>query len=426
MGNVFMVNLKVSIIIPIYNVADHLERCLDSCINQTLQDIEIICINDCSPDNSLSILKTYAEKDERIKIINFEINQGVSIARNTGIKIAKGEYIGFIDPDDYVDLNFYEKLYLKAKETDAEIVHGNLKLKRICDSKEYIICSYKKIERSAEKIYSLFHHTLAIYKSVFLQTHSLEYPSGIRRSQDLVFVTKALYFANKIEFVNDTFYHYIKREGSVSQKRKGGELQFFNEQDYNSYGIPLVFDFINETITDKEEYNHYFGFFINHLLAVATLVAPELLHDFTRKITEIWKNKKYPVNLKSDHRFIDIESLEDAEILYKQIVNYDSSYPKIELKNLENRKLYIWGAGSNGIDALSQCDNNGWQVEAFLDSNKELKEFNGYPVKLPQQVLDSSKNDFFIIISSRNFAEEIAKTCEKAGFKEGLDFWRAR
>jgi len=118
---------NVSIIVPIYNVEPYLHRCLDSLVNQTLKDIEIICINDCSPDNSLDILKEYAEKDERINIINFEKNQGVSVARNTGIEIAKGEYIGFVDSDDYVDLDFYEKLYKKARETDADMVKASLK-----------------------------------------------------------------------------------------------------------------------------------------------------------------------------------------------------------------------------------------------------------------------------------------------------------
>jgi glycosyltransferase involved in cell wall biosynthesis len=83
-------------IVPIYNVEPYLRRCLDSLVNQTLKDIEIICINDCSPDKSLIILKEYAGKDNRIKIIDFEKNQGVSVARNSGMKIAKGEYIGLL------------------------------------------------------------------------------------------------------------------------------------------------------------------------------------------------------------------------------------------------------------------------------------------------------------------------------------------
>ena len=100
--------VKVSVVIPVYNVEDYLRDCLDSIVNQTLKDIEIICINDGSTDNSLEILEHYKSKDERIKVISQE-NGGISAARNKGIDLASGDYISFIDSDDYIDNNFYEK-----------------------------------------------------------------------------------------------------------------------------------------------------------------------------------------------------------------------------------------------------------------------------------------------------------------------------
>ena len=112
---------KNSVIVPVYNVEKYLKECLDSLVNQTLQDFGIICINNGSTDGSLNILKEYAQKDKRIKIINQE-NKGLSAARNCGIEVATGEYIGFIDSDDYVDINFYENLYKRGKETDSDIV----------------------------------------------------------------------------------------------------------------------------------------------------------------------------------------------------------------------------------------------------------------------------------------------------------------
>ena len=121
-------SVKVSIIIPVYNTEKYLRKCLDSVCNQTLQDIEIICVNDCSTDDSLEILKEYASNDNRIKIINFTENKGVAIARNTAIEQAKGEYIGFVDSDDYVDLDFYEKLYNAAKSENAELVVGKTQM----------------------------------------------------------------------------------------------------------------------------------------------------------------------------------------------------------------------------------------------------------------------------------------------------------
>ena len=101
---------KVSVIIPVYNVEKYIRECLDSVVNQTLKDIEIILINDCSPDNSLNIIKEYASADNRIVVVDQE-NCGCNKTRNNIIQIAKGEYISFIDADDIIDLDYFEKLY---------------------------------------------------------------------------------------------------------------------------------------------------------------------------------------------------------------------------------------------------------------------------------------------------------------------------
>ncbi|WP_300756115.1 glycosyltransferase family 2 protein [uncultured Brachyspira sp.] len=117
--------IKVSVIIPIYNAEKYLKECLNSIINQTLKEIEIICINDCSTDSSIKILEEYAKKDNRIKIFNTEKSSGgPATGRNIGIEKSRGEYIGFIDNDDYVNENFYEELYKTAKKYDADIVNN--------------------------------------------------------------------------------------------------------------------------------------------------------------------------------------------------------------------------------------------------------------------------------------------------------------
>ncbi len=116
---------KVSVIVPVYNVEKYLEECIESLINQTLTDIEIICINDGSTDNSLKILEELQKKDNRIKIIN-QKNSGVSSARNNGIENATGEYIGFVDSDDWIDSDYYEKLYNTAKKYNSDIAAGDM------------------------------------------------------------------------------------------------------------------------------------------------------------------------------------------------------------------------------------------------------------------------------------------------------------
>ena len=112
---------KISIIIPIYNTEKHLRKCLDSVINQTLHDIEIICVNDGSSDGSAGILKEYANKDKRIKIF-YKENAGLVAARKTGIELATGAYVGFVDSDDWVEPDMFEKLYNRAAQYEADLV----------------------------------------------------------------------------------------------------------------------------------------------------------------------------------------------------------------------------------------------------------------------------------------------------------------
>ena len=115
---------KVSIIVPIYNVEEYLVKCLDSLVNQTLKEIEIICINDGSTDNSLEILKAYAQKDDRITVINKK-NSGVSDARNTGLEMANGEYVMFVDSDDYLEIQTCQSIYEKIKKDNSNLLIFN-------------------------------------------------------------------------------------------------------------------------------------------------------------------------------------------------------------------------------------------------------------------------------------------------------------
>ena len=122
---------KVSVIIPVYNVEKYITQALDSVVNQTLVDIEIICVNDCTPDKSFEIVKEYALKDKRFSLLELELNQGQGVARNKALEIAKGDYIMFLDPDDWYELDACEKAYNQISKNNNEMVFFNLyKFKR--------------------------------------------------------------------------------------------------------------------------------------------------------------------------------------------------------------------------------------------------------------------------------------------------------
>ena len=198
---------KVSIIIPVYNTEKYLRKCLDSVCNQTLQDIEIICVNDCSPDDSLEILKEYASNDNRIKIINFTENKGVAVARNTAIEQAKGEYIGFVDSDDYVDLDFYEKLYNTAKSENAEIAKGIIFEDR--DSRLSIpiwqVSDDNFLINPARFIYGF---SSAIYLTEFIHRNNIKFPKNISSMEDPYFVILAVAKSSKLAICNNAKYYY--------------------------------------------------------------------------------------------------------------------------------------------------------------------------------------------------------------------------
>lgn len=215
---------KVSVIVPVYNVEKYLKRCLDSLINQTLSDIDIICINDGSKDSSLKILEQYAQKDSRIVIYNQE-NSGLSVARNTGLEHASGEYIGFVDSDDWVDLDFYEKLYNSAKNNNADIAvadfireHPNKKPKRL-KLKEEKIYTTPEDKFMICKVHREGCVWNKIYRTEFIKSINLKFvPKMYYEDRD--FTIRSLYFSKKLVTTPNTYYRYFVNPKSIVNKRR--------------------------------------------------------------------------------------------------------------------------------------------------------------------------------------------------------------
>lgn len=263
---------KVSVIIPVYNTEKYLEKCLESVCNQTLSDIEIICINDCSTDNSREILNKYAADDERIKIINFPENRGAAAARNAGIDAATGEYIGFVDSDDYPDLDFYEKLYNRAKETGADVAKSAYK-----DAKTGAIDTKLNIKILECKTNFAFTFCSAIFKHTLISENKISFPD-LTDMEDPVFAFSAALVANKIEIIDTTFINIVARNNSltrrlpslrqVSDKIKGlnNIVKKANASDINenSYCYVIAYWFatiIQDTLVNKNPDIEEFLFF---------------------------------------------------------------------------------------------------------------------------------------------------------------------
>lgn len=248
----------------------YLPKCLESLIKQTLKDIEIICVNDGSMDNSLAILKEFASKDSRIRIIDNQ-HQGVAKTRNTGIEQSTGEYIGFVDSDDYIDIDFFEKLYNSATKSNSDIAIASiLKHKNFFNiynakytKEETAITIQDKIKLCEDKKHFFFYAWNKIYHSGFIKENNIKFSEG-QIYEDVMFAIKALYYSNKIISVYGTKYHYIEHENSLTKsKDKTGE----KEQDLIKAYSELQ-EFCNsKNIEIPERLNYYtkenFGFILN-------------------------------------------------------------------------------------------------------------------------------------------------------------------
>lgn len=213
---------KISVIVPVYNVEKYLPECLDSIIKQTLKDIEIICINDGSPDNSLEILKRYSEKDSRIKIIDKK-NEGVGKARNDGIRAATGEFIAFMDSDDYYPSdNVLEILYNAAKENGVKVAGGR-KIRLMPDGsfeRDSFSVTEHGIEFGAQGLtdYFDFQYDYGYWQYIFeremLVENRIEFPP-YRRFQDPPFFIRAMNKAEKFYAADINSYCYRQLPGEL-------------------------------------------------------------------------------------------------------------------------------------------------------------------------------------------------------------------
>lgn len=220
---------KISVLVPIFNVEKYLSVCLESLINQTLKDIEIICINDGSTDNSLQIINEYAKQDRRIKVVN-KNNSGYGDSMNKGLEVATGEYIGIVESDDFVKNTMFEELFNLAIENDLDIVKSDF---YYYTAKNNLSRQAGKIKKNIVKVFSVkddlsilkLMPTIwsAIYRRNFLEKNNIKFlPTAGASYQDTSFAFKALVSAERIMFTNKAylFYRQDNENSSVNSRKK--------------------------------------------------------------------------------------------------------------------------------------------------------------------------------------------------------------
>ena len=225
-----MENIKISVIIPVYNTQKYLKKCLDSVLQQSLQDYEIICINDGSVDCSGEILKEYAANNDRIVLFT-QANQGLSVARNVGIKAARGEYIYFLDSDDYIEPDTLETAYHELETKRLDIVYfdmyafgeDGISQKAVDDKNKYYdrSSSYPAVYTGKELLYALLKnhdYSCPVCKQVirreFLQKHQILFYNGIIHEDEL-YTIQTMMLAGRVAYIERVLYHRRLRPGSI-------------------------------------------------------------------------------------------------------------------------------------------------------------------------------------------------------------------
>lgn len=293
--------VKVSIVVPVYNVEKYLKECLDSIIKQKLKDIEIICVDDGSTDNSLQILKEYELKDRRVRVIT-KPNAGYGNSMNLGMAAATGEYIGIVESDDWIDKNMFYDLYKTAKKNNAQIVKSDYyEFSTTGANKEEYIQTptnswfYNKVISAydTEEIYHFKMNTwTGIYKTDFLREFNIRHNETPGASyQDNGFWFKTLSLAGRVVYVNKAYYHYRQDNPNSSINSKGKVFCMCDE-----------YAFIREFIEENERIKNlhlktylakkYFNYFYTYK-RVANEHKIIFLERFAKEFNESYKKKEF-------------------------------------------------------------------------------------------------------------------------------------
>lgn len=260
---------KISVIVPVYKVEKYLKRCVESIVQQTYQNIEIILVDDGSPDRCPEMCDEYARRDARIKVIH-KSNGGLSDARNVGLRIATGEFILYVDSDDYIELDACERL-LKGMKKGVDLVvgvcrevnkskityqkHTNLKNEKIYSAKEYVIQSIKKNEWYAPAC-------LNLYRRCFLLDHNLYYKVGYC-FEDMEMLPR-LFLANPtVCYIDYAFYNYMIRENSIMTSGFTDEKKEMAVDNYRDWMILL------NSVEDAEYQKILYGILVRYYVSTA-------------------------------------------------------------------------------------------------------------------------------------------------------------
>ncbi len=437
--------IKVSIIIAVYNVEPYIKQCLDSICNQTLKEIEIICVDDGSTDHTVSIIKNYQEKDQRIHIISQE-NQYAGVARNHGMKYAKGTYLSFLDADDYYTPDMLEKLYQQAEKQQLEVV----------------VCEYDFFdERLGKKVEKSFEYEEGIVKEqICFSGKELEHAAVFQITKgwawDKLFLTdfvrKTGYQFDSFRSSEDGFFVYLllaraERIGFLKEKlaihRIGNQHSLSNSMDKNWINGYKMLQSIREELEKQDLYSMFQQSFLTFALefqlyyldAMRSLKAQRNCFYYTREIIE--PNLGILNYLKPDLLFSEQSIMEYQKVLQLSFEEY--LFDKIQKKEItiencqrkgwvfpyllieKGTSIIIYGAGTIGRDYYKQLIESGYCKEVRIVDQAYQKyqkmSLENIIVEEPELVFHTNFDYIIIAIKERQVQKEIKAWLVEGGIQ---------
>lgn len=367
-----MKEAKISVIVPIYNVEKYLKKCVQSIVNQSYRELEIILVDDGSTDNSYSICNDFSSVDVRIKVLH-KVNGGLVSARKEGLKAATGEYIGFVDGDDYIEQDFYHSLYRVIKDTNADIVHTGYSRDSDEGTDQVIPFTTKELELNEHnrlKLVSALLHSESkgdkvtqsiwskLFKAEIIKENYNKVPDTLTYGEDLIAFLHCVYNANKLSLTEGAGYHYVRRENSITNKNSVDSiakiwLQYSElKKIYRQYGI---YDVLKN---DLEE------FYV----------------EFTLGIVKKMNSEKVNIYFYSD------------------------------IERIRGKKIVIYGAGDVGRDYYAQLSKYmDISIVAWVDKNYEKFNYNYMQIESVENLYEKEFDYIIIAINSQSIKQKVRK-----------------
>lgn len=410
---------KVSVIIPVYNTEKYLSQCMESILNQTLHEIEVICIDDGSTDGSLSILEAFREKDSRVIVLK-QNNLYAGTARNNGMKIAKGKYLSFLDSDDYFEPDMLDIAYKVAEERNTDILIYQAEF--FDDDTKEILPSHWLVREEYLPPMEVFtandikNHIFDISLNVawnkfikreFIERNSIEFQSTVH-TNDTYFICMAMIKASRISYINNRLVHYRR---NVRTSLSSTSIRQDN---------PLVIkDVLIKIQTELQKMNKYeemkqsfSNFALDQLLFNLRSVEGLAYSELYRNIRDSWLEKFDILNHDEDYYYYA-----DKFKLLKKIVNGEivtpyltSNYDFDGLKRIINTdmKVVICGAGKAGSLLYNKATiEYGWNVVLWVDKNYEALQKKGFHVSSLRDIYKITYDKVIIAVMNKDVAMNI-------------------